>query len=353
MIDQQRHPARPPGRSCTLAELAARFDCELSAEPEHRVNTVGTLESAGPDAVSFLANPRFSEQLAKARAGAVVVGPEDAAHCPVPALVNGQPYATYARIAAYLYPPSAPEPGVHPSAVVASDAQIPPSCEVGAYAVLGAGSRLGESVVIGPGCLIGPSAQIGEGSRLTGNVTVLERVIVGRRALMHPGVVLGADGFGFTLQDGKWVKVPQLGTVIIGDDVEIGANTTIDCGAIEDTVIEDGVKLDNHIQIAHNVHVGEHTVIAGFTGVAGSSKIGKRCLIAGGVGIIEHLQIGDDVTITARSLVTQSLQGPGVYSGSLPAQEASRWRKNVARFRNLDGIVMRLAGLEKKLKRSR
>lgn len=352
MIHREQHQPHPPGRSCTLADLADRFDCRLSGRPDIRVNTVATLQNAGPEAVSFLANPRYREQLASARAGAVVVSADDVAQCLVPTLISENPYATYARIAAFLYPPPAPKPGVHSTAVAARDAEIPASSQVDAYAVLGAGSHLGEAVVVGPGCVIGPDVQIGDGSRLLGHVTVLDRVVVGRRALIHPGVVLGADGFGFAAESSEWTKVPQLGNVRIGDDVEIGANTTIDRGAIDDTVIEDGVKLDNQIQIAHNVHVGEHTVIAGMTGVAGSTRIGKRCLIAGGVVIIGHLIIDDDVTITVRSVVTHSLKGPAVYSSTLPAQEASRWRKNVARFRNLDSIITRFATFEKKLRSS-
>ena len=201
--------------------------------------------------------------------------------------------------------------------------------------MVGEGSHLEDGVVIGPGCLVGTNVRIGKGSRLIGHVTVLDNTVIGKRALIHPGAVLGSDGFGFAPDDGQWIKVPQIGNVVIGDDVEIGANTTIDRGTIDDTIIKNGVKLDNQIQIAHNVQVGEHTVIAALTGVAGSTKIGKCCIIGGSVGIIGHLNIEDEIKINARSLITKSLKGPGTYSGGLPAEEVSRWRKQVASFRKL------------------
>ena len=347
---KQLSTTRPKSTSYTLADIADRFDCLLNGSPDILVNTVGTLKNGRAQAISFLANPLYREQLSCTRAGAVVISENDAAHCPVPTLVTENTYATYARIANFLCPRAAPQPGLHPTAVVAHDSEIPESCQIEANSVLGEGSRLGEGVVIGPGCLIGTNVQIGDGSRLVGHVTVLDNVVIGQRALIHPGAVLGSDGFGFAPENYRWIKVPQIGNVCIGDDVEIGANTTIDRGTIDDTIIEDGVKLDNQIQIAHNVQVGEHTIIAGATGVAGSTRIGKRCMIGGGVAIVGHLIIDDEVTITARSMVTHSLKGPATYSGNFPAEEASRWRRNVAWFRKLDKLIARLATLEKNLK---
>ncbi len=326
---------RSQHQSYTLADIADRFGCLLNGSSDILVNTVGTLENGTPNAISFLANPLYRKQLSSTRAGAVVISSDEAARCPVPTLVSENAYAAYARIADFLCPQNAPQPGVHTTAVVVEGSEIPKSCQIEANVVVGEGSHLGDGVVIGPGCLIGTNVRIGKGSRLVGHVTVLDNVVIGKRALIHPGAVLGSDGFGFALDNGRWIKVPQIGNVIIGDDVEIGANTTIDRGTIDDTIIENGVKLDNQIQIAHNVQVGEHTVIAGLTGVAGSTKIGKCCVIGGSVGIIGHLNIDDEVKINACSLITKSLKGPGTYSGGLPAEEVSRWRKQVVFFRKL------------------
>jgi UDP-3-O-[3-hydroxymyristoyl] glucosamine N-acyltransferase len=214
--------------------------------------------------------------------------------------------------------------------------------------VIGPGCVVGEAAIVGPGCVLGAGVAVGRGTRLAARVTLLDGVRVGARCVLHPGVVVGAEGFGFANEHGEWVKVPQLGSVVIGDDVEIGANTSVDRGAIEDTVIEDGVKLDNLVQIAHNVRIGAHTAIAGTAAVAGSTKIGRRCQIAGGVGILGHLEICDDAVILVRSLVTRSIGSPGVYSGSLPAEEAAQWRRNASRFKHLDDYVNRLRALERR-----
>jgi UDP-3-O-[3-hydroxymyristoyl] glucosamine N-acyltransferase len=338
--------------SATLRELAERFDCALHGPGEARVDRVGTLTGAGPDALAFLANPHYRPQLAATRAGAVVLEEQYRAECPVPALVSANPYAAYARIAAWLHAAPAPTPGIHPSAVVAADARIDPTAEVAAQAVVGAGSVVEESAVVGPGCVLGARVRIGAGSRLAARVTVLDGVEIGRRCILHPGVVIGADGFGFAEDRGTRVKVPQLGGVVIGADVEIGANTTIDRGAIDDTVIEDGVKIDNLVQIAHNVRVGAHSVVCGTAAIAGSTRIGRRCVLAGGVGIIGHLDICDDAVFLVRCLVTHSVSTPGVYSGSLPADEAARWRRNASRFKHLDDYAQRLRALERRGARS-
>ena len=328
-----------------LGELAVRFGCELKGDPGARVDSVGTLQNAHPRAVTFLANPRYRRHLAQTRAGAVVLEPKLAAECPVAALIAADPYATYARIAALLYPEPQFPPGIDPSAHVSRSAIVAPSASIAANVVLEDDVRVGERVRIGPGCVIMRGSTLEADTRLTANVTVCQGVHIGARVLMHPGVVVGADGFGLAPEGGRWIKVPQLGGVRIGNDVEIGANTTIDRGAIDDTIIEDGVKLDNQIQIGHNVRVGAHTAIAGCTGVSGSTTIGRGCMIAGMVGIAGHLEICDGAVITGRTLVSRSITRPGVYSGGLPADEARRWRRNSARFRHLDELARRVERL--------
>jgi UDP-3-O-[3-hydroxymyristoyl] glucosamine N-acyltransferase len=333
----------------TLAELAQRFGCELHGDPHRAVVRVGSLHAAGPDAVTFLANPALRSRLSATAAAAVILAPRFRDDCPVDCLLTENPYAVYARIAGLLHPPSAPVAGVHPQAAVAADAVIAASAQVDAHAVIAAGAEVGENVIIGPGCVVGAGARIGAGSRLVARVTVMDRVVLGERCLLHPGAVIGADGFGFAPDGGEWVKVPQLGSVVMGSDVEIGANTTIDRGALGDTVIEDGVKLDNLVQIAHNVHVGAHTVMAATAGVAGSTRIGRRCMFAGGAAAIGHLNICDDVIVTVRALITRSIDTPGTYSGILPAEAAPLWRRNAVRFRQLDALVDRVRALEKAL----
>lgn len=327
------------GTGISLGELAVRFGLELKGDPDVRVVRVATLEAAEPDAVAFLANPRYKRFLRTTRAGAVVLAPQFADETPVAALVTDNPYAAYARIAALLHPAPEVPPGRHPTAVIDAGADVDESASIGPYVCIEAGAKIGARAVVGPGCIVMQDAVIGADTRLVANVTVCRAVVIGQRCLVHPGAVIGADGFGLAPDRGKWLKVPQVGSVRIGDDVEIGANTTIDRGAIEDTVIEDGVKLDNQIQIAHNVRIGAHTAIAGCTGVSGSTTIGKRCMIGGQVGIAGHLTICDDVVLTGRSFVSRSITRPGTYSSGLPVEEASRFRKNAARFYQLDEFV--------------
>jgi UDP-3-O-[3-hydroxymyristoyl] glucosamine N-acyltransferase len=300
--------------------------------------------------VSFLANPLYREQLRSTRAAAVVLDERFAHDSPVACLVSANPYATYARIAAYLHPAPPVPPGVHPSASVDPSVSVPDSAQVGATAVIGARCKVGTSVVIGPGSVLAADVTIGAHSRLAPRVTVLDGVTIGERCIIHSGAVIGSDGFGFAEDRGEWVKIPQLGTVLVGNDVEIGANTTIDRGTIEATVIEDGVKLDNLVQIAHNVRVGAHTVMAAMSGAAGSTKIGRRCKIGGGAVIANQLTVCDDVMLLFRTEVTRSITEPGVYGGSLPADEAQRWRRNVSRFKNLDTMAQRLRALESTLR---
>lgn len=336
--------------SLSVADIAVRYGCRVAGDPDTVVERVGTLAQAGPDALGFLANPRYRQYLATTRAGAVLLGPDDAPACPVTALISDNPYAVYARVAAELAPPRALEPGIHPAATVASGAVVPASCEVAPAAVIEAGATLGERVYVGPGSVVGRDARIGADTRLVANVTICASVIIGRRCIVHPATVIGADGFGIAREPEGWVKVPQLGSVRIGDDVEIGACTSIDRGAIDDTVIGNGAKLDNQIQVAHNVVIGAHTVIAACTGISGSTVIGERCMIAGAVGFVGHLEIADDTVITGQTMVNRSITEPGgVYSSALPMDEARRWRRNSARFRQLDEIAKRLRILEKKM----
>jgi UDP-3-O-[3-hydroxymyristoyl] glucosamine N-acyltransferase len=325
--------------SITLGELAVRFGCTLKGDPDARVARVASLESADATAVTFLVNPRKRRYLAETRAGAVVLQLKLAEHCPVPALLAENPYATFARIATLLHPTVLPAAGCHPSAVIAATATVDPTASIGPQAVLDAEVSIGARCVIGPGCVIMRGTQVGADSRLVANVTLGERVVLGERVLLHPGVVIGADGFGNALDQGAWVKVPQIGGVIIGNDVEVGANTTIDRGAIDDTVIGEGVRLDNQIQIGHNVRIGAHTAIAGCTGISGSTTIGERCMIGGQVGIAGHLTICDDVFLTGKSLVAADIRKPGYYSSGLTIDETSRFRKNAARFSQLDELA--------------
>ena len=337
--------------AATLGQLAAQFGCELVGDAGVVVERVGTLGSAAPDAVTFLANSSYRAQLKHTRAAAVILAPRDRDACPVACLVHAEPYLAYARIATSLHPPASAVPGVHMSAVVAASARVSPSAQLDAHAVVGSDSTIAADAVVGAGAVLGANVSIGKGTRIGARVAVLDGVRIGARCIVHPGAVIGADGFGFAPDSGKWQKIPQVGSVIIGDDVEIGANTTIDRGAIEDTVIEDGVKLDNLVQIAHNARIGAHTIMAAMSGVAGSTKVGKRCMIGGGTVMINSLTIGDDVTITFRSIVTRSIEEPGTYSGHLPAEEAGLWRKNAARFRKLDALADRLIEAERTLER--
>ncbi len=330
-----------------LGELARRFGCELLGDPESAVSRVATLANADPDAISFLANSAYRQELQSTRAGAVILREQDAEACPVPALVCPGPYETYARVASLLHPAPAYPPGVDPSAVVAVSASIASGAHVSANAVVGEDAVIAEGVVIGPGAVVGPRCRVGSGTRLHANVTLVEDVTLGERCIVHSGAVIGCDGFGNARSDSGWIKVPQVGGVRIGDDVEIGANTTIDRGAIEDTVIENGVRLDNLIQIAHNVRIGEHTAMASLSGVSGSTVIGKRCMFGGQSGIVGHIRICDDVVIGGATMVSKDITEPGFYTASFPAEKGAEWKRKVARFRRLGDLANRIARLEK------
>lgn len=334
----------------TLGELAEHVSGEVKGDASVVIESVGTLHHADITQISFLTNPSYRKQLVSSKAGAVVLSTSDAENCPTNAIISKNPYADYARIAALLSPAVKYVAGIDAGAYIAADANISKTASIAAGVVIESGVILANSVRIGPGCVIQEDVKIGANSVLTANVTVANGCEIGEYNLIHPGVVIGADGFGHALDDdGQWVKVPQLGGVVIGNDVEIGANTTIDRGAIEDTVIEDNVKLDNQVQIAHNVKIGAHTAIAGCTAIAGSTTIGKHCRIAGMVGIVGHLQITDNVTVTAKSLVTGSIKKAGVYSAGTPLEPSQQWRKNTLRFKHLDEMAKRLNIIEKQI----
>ncbi|TBR14064.1 MAG: UDP-3-O-(3-hydroxymyristoyl)glucosamine N-acyltransferase [Lysobacter sp.] len=327
--------------SFRAGELAERLGLALRGDPSTRVTWVGTLTGAGPDQLAFLANPRYRAQLAGSRAGVVIAREADVDGYPGTVLLASDPYAAYARAASLFQPTATLQPGIHPTAVVDVSAQVHADAAVGPLCVIGAGSVIGAGAALGPGCIVGEHCTVGAGTRLVARVTLVARVRLGERVLVHPGAVIGADGFGIAMDADMWRKVPQLGGVIIGDDCEIGANTTIDRGAIDDTVLEEDVRLDNQIQVAHNVRIGAHTAIAGCVAIAGSTRIGRYCLIGGAAGIVGHIEICDRVTVTAMTLVTHSIREPGEYSSGTPLMDSRSWRRNAARFRQLDAHFRR------------
>lgn len=330
-----------------LDEIVARFGGEIVGAGDTAVSRIGTLEGAGPGELAFLANPKYRHQLAATRAAAVIMAPP-AVEGPAAAILTPQPYLYYARVAQWLNPPPAVVAGIHPSAVVEGDVSAK-AC-IGPHVWIGAAARIGDDVVIGANCSIGAGVEIGAGTRLAANVTIYSGVILGARCLVHSAAVIGADGFGFAREaGGAWVKIPQLGRVLVGDDVEIGAGTTIDRGALGDTVIGDGVKLDNQIQVGHNVRIGAHTAMAGCVGIAGSAVIGARCTVGGGAVILGHLSIADEVNVAAGTLVAKSIAKAGSYSGAVPFLEHGDWLRNFSRLRHLDAMADKIRALEQRL----
>lgn len=326
----------------TAGSLAERFGLDLRGDPATLVAGVATLETASAAHLAFLANPRYRSQLPGTSAAVVVLREEDADACLATVLVASDPYVAFAKIAALFDRPTAIEPGVHPSAVVDSTASVDPGAQVGPFATVGPRSRIGAGALVGPGCVIGEDCVVGPGCELVARVTLVKRVRLGSRVRIHPGAVLGADGFGLAMDAGRWTKVPQLGGVLVGDDCEIGANTCIDRGALGDTVLEEDVRLDNQIQVGHNAHIGAHTAMAGCAAVAGSARIGRYCLVGGGAGILGHLELCDRVVVTAMSLVTHSIREPGEYSSGTPLMDNRTWRRNAARFKQLDALARRV-----------
>ncbi len=333
----------------SLADLAARLGVPLRGPAEAVVTRIAPLGSADEQSLTFLGDPRLRHQLASTRAGCVILAASDADAAVVPVLVSANPYLTFAKAVGLLYPPDPVVGGIHPSAVVDHSARIHPSAWIGPTTVVEADALIGPGVFVGPGCIIGAGVEIGDDSRLVARVTLCTGARVGKRALLHPGCVIGREGFGFARDGDRWLRIPQIGRAILGDDVEIGANTTVDRGAIGDTLIGDGVKLDNHIQIAHNVQLGENTAIAANTGISGSTRIGRNCTISGAVGMAGHLEIADRVHFTGMAMVTRSVSESGSYSSGIPAMPSGEWRRSVARFRHLDELARRVKQLEARM----
>ena len=334
----------------SLSELAQRFGLTLRGDGAQSITGVGTLASATNEQLSFLANAQYRAQLAESHAGAIVLRAENADDWRGNCLIAPDPYVAFAKIAKLYEKLPAAAPGVHASSVVAPTARVAASASIGPLCVVEDNAVIEDGVIVGANCVVGADCVVGAQSRLMARVTLVAKVTLGKRVLIHSGAVLGADGFGVAFERDHWIKVPQLGGVRVGDDSEIGANTTIDRGALEDTVLEEDVRLDNQIQIAHNVHIGAHTAMAGCSAIAGSAKIGRYCLIGGGAGILGHITIADNVRITARAMITQSIKKPGEYSSGMPAQESKIWRRNAVRFRHLDELFRRVQTLEKDFK---
>ena len=333
----------------TLAALVARFGGELVGDGTRSVQQVAPLERATADEIAFVSQSKYLAQLAGTRAGAVILPPDARDATELPRILTPNPYLYFARVSALLNPPPRPPAGVHPAASVAVDANIAADASIAAGAVIGEGAVVGARSVVGPNCVVGEHARIGADCLLHANVTLYPRCEVGDRAILHSGCVIGSDGFGFAPDGERWEKIPQIGRVLIGDDVEIGACTTIDRGALEDTVIGEGVKLDNLIQIAHNVVIGAHTAIAACTGIAGSAKIGRHCTIGGAAMIFGHIEIADNTRISTNTLITKSLPKAGTYTSALPFSEHEVWQRNAVHMRNLDKLVKRVKALEQKL----
>lgn len=333
----------------SLKDIATRFGGSVMGDPTVMISQIATLDSAQAHQIAFLANSKYRAQLDKTNAGAVILGAADTEATTRSRIVCDNPYAYFAKLSAFLNPLPAAVAGIHPSSVIGEGAVISPSAQIDAHVVIGKGAQIGANCVIMSGCNIGAGVVIGESARLYPRVVVYHDCVLGNNLIAHSGVVIGADGFGIAMEEGRWLKIPQIGRVVIGNDVEIGANTTIDRGALDDTVIEDDVKLDNQIQIAHNVRIGAHTAIAGCVGIAGSATIGRYCRIGGSAGILGHLQIADYVEISSFTLVGKSIREKGSYCGIFPFSTTQTWRKNAAHVRHLDEMADRIKQLEQKI----
>ncbi len=337
--------------SYTLEDLAQRLGARLVGDPAVRVTGLSTLVDAEPGDIAFLANRAYLKYLGETAATAVLLHESHLEECKGNALVLDNPYLAYAELSR-LFDPLAVEPqaSVHASAVIDETAPLGANVEVGPQVVIGPGVSIGDNTRIHAGCVIGADSMLGEGCLLHPNVTLYHGVVIGARAVLHSSCVIGADGFGFA-HDGKgWHKIAQLGGVLIGDDVEVGSCTSIDRGALGDTIIGNDVKIDSQVQIAHNVQIGDHSALAGCVGIAGSTKVGRYCLMGGGVGLAGHLEIADGVQVTGMSLVTNSITKPGVYSSGTGAMDNGLWRRNAVRFKQLDQLARRLNQVEKSLK---
>ena len=329
-----------------LADIAARFGGQVLGDADTQVRQIGTLEHATAGQIAFLSNAKYRSQLDHSKASAVILSPTDADATALPRIVCDNPYSYFAKLSAFLNPLPECVPGIHSSAVIGKNTSISSQAHIGPLVTVGDDAVIGAGTVVMAGCNIGEGAILGENTLFYPNVTVYHACVIGNHVIAHSGVVIGADGFGMAWEEGKWLKIPQIGRVVIGDHVEIGANTTIDRGALDDTVIEEDVKLDNQIQVAHNVRIGAHTAIAGCVGIAGSATIGKYCRIGGSAGILGHLQIADHVEIASFTLIGKSITEPGSYAGIFPFSKNDEWRNNAVHLRHLGELVKRVKALE-------
>lgn len=331
-----------------LSELAKRINCRLQGE-DCLIENVADINHAQEGQLAFVYNPKYLDDIVSSSASAIILKQEWLENCDRPALVSDNPRLAFAKAAALLNPVNVVSSGVAESAIIADGVAVPASASIGHNVVIEAGVSLGEDVQIGAGTVVASNVQIGAGSVIYTNVSIGHKCVIGNNCTIFSGVVIGSDGFGYVRDGDAYLKVPQIGNVIIGNNVDIGANSTIDRGALLDTVIHDGVKLDNQIQVAHNVVIGKHTVISSYTGIAGSTKIGEYCLIGGGVGIRDNIEIADNVVITGRTFVSSSIKQAGSYSSSVLVDTTANWKKNVMRFKHLDEMAKRIKALEKKL----
>ena len=335
----------------SLKDIAAAIGAELHLaegdDPSILISSIATLAKAGNGQISFLANSKYRSQLANTHAQVVILNSDALPHCKASALVMNNPYVGFAKVAQLLDTTPAAAHDISSHATIASDVRLGANVKVGPNAVIESGVELGDGVQVGPNCFIGKNCQIGDNTKLWANVSIYHQVVIGRDCLFQSGAVVGSDGFGYANDKGKWIKIPQLGRVVIGDRVEIGAGATIDRGALDDTILHDGVIIDNQCQIAHNVIIGENTAIAGCSVVAGSTTIGNNCTIGGMVAINGHIEICDGAFITGMSMITKSITTAGVYSSGMPATPNKTWRKNMVALKNIDTLNQRVKTLEK------
>lgn len=335
--------------SYSLSEIVARFGGELLDDNGVRIAAVAPVERAGAGEIAFVSQAKYLREIASSQAGALILPPEGRDAGTRPRIITANPYLYFARVSALLNPAPHPAPGAHLAAFIHPQAKVAATATIGAGAVVCEGAVIGERSIVGPNSVIGEYVTLGDDCLLHANVTIYHHCEVGNRVILHSGCVIGSDGFGLANDKGRWVKIPQVGRTVLGDDVEVGAGTTIDRGALDDTVIEEGVKLDNLIQVAHNVRIGAHTAIAACTGIAGSAKIGKHCMIGGAAMIFGHIEIADGVHISTNTLITKSLTKPGTYTSALPFSEHGEWLRNAAHLRKLDKLVGRIKDLEKRI----
>lgn len=336
--------------SYSLKQLAEHLGAELEGDGEIIISSAAAIDEAAAGDICFVGSSKYAAALKASTASAVIIRQEMLADSPVAALIVNNPRAAYAQILELLYPEWKPQAGIDVSAVIDPTANIADSAYIGANVVIEAHAVIAENVRIDAGCVVGRSSKIGTGTHLYSNVTVYHECVIGEYCILHSSTVIGSDGFGFEFDQGAWLKIPQVGRVVIGNHVEIGACSAVDRGALNDTVIEDGVKLDNHVQIAHGVHVGEHTIMSRGVGIAGSTRIGKNCIFAGMTGVKDNIEVTDNVTVTAMSMVSKSLTKAGSYSSNTPIDDTRSWRKNSARFRQLDEMARKIRQLEKQIK---